>query len=221
MKSFNHNKKTLLNQQGMLLVPVFIEDLKHLQTIIPENSTNLRFCHQKIPQLEKYIATIRKFIAQQYPNCRFVRSILFNKNATQNWPVLWHQDTTICLKEKIDLQGYGPWSIKDAIHHVRPPLDILENMVTARLHIDDSSESNGAIKVIPQSHLKGLLTRPEINDVLKEDNELFCLAQAGDLMLMKPLLLHSSLSAKEPTKRRVLHLEFITTKLPQQLTLLK
>lgn len=93
-----------------------------------------------------------------------VRSILFDKNAESNWPVTWHQDLTIAVAEKCEVSGYGPWSLKDGAVHVQPPESLLREMVTIRIHLDDTPESNGALRVIPGTHLKGKM---ESKDVIK------------------------------------------------------
>ncbi|MET0037372.1 MAG: hypothetical protein ABW097_15830 [Candidatus Thiodiazotropha lotti] len=45
-------------------------------------------------------------------NVRPVRSVFFDKNEVANWNVAWHQDTSIALKTKHDINGFGPWSEK-------------------------------------------------------------------------------------------------------------
>jgi len=62
------------------------------------------------------------------------------------------QDVTIAVQEKVEMDGYGPWSIKADVPHVQPPASILEIMLSVRLHLDDCSEKNGALRVIPGSH---------------------------------------------------------------------
>jgi len=140
-------------------------------------------------------------------NYRPVRSILFDKTPDGNWPVLWHQDLTIALSQRVNVDGYGPWSIKDGVPHVRPPASLLENMITLRLHLDDTPSSNGALRVVPKSHLQGVIPLSDLNEYSKE-NSITCECLAGDILLMKPLILHSSLKSKEPTRRRVVHIEF-------------
>lgn len=39
---------------------------------------------------------------------QLIRSILFDKTAGANWAVLWHQDRTIAVKEKREVDGFGP-----------------------------------------------------------------------------------------------------------------
>src|SRR5262245_2894310 len=64
------------------------------------------------------------------------RSILFDKTPEANWDVPWHRDTTIAVRERRAVEGFGPWSIKEDVPHVQPPLGVLESMVTLRLHLD-------------------------------------------------------------------------------------
>src|SRR5262245_56474059 len=54
-----------------------------------------------------------------------VRAIFFNKSAGANWLVAWHQDVTIALRERVEVSGFGPWSVKDDIPHVQPPVEVL------------------------------------------------------------------------------------------------
>lgn len=60
---------------------------------------------------------------------RPVRAILFNKSHGANWALGWHQDRTICVKEKREAFGFGPWTIKAGMLHVEPPFDLLAGMV--------------------------------------------------------------------------------------------
>ncbi len=136
-----------------------------------------------------------------------VRSILFDKTPSQNWPVAWHQDLTISVKEKNGTPGYGPWSFKDGSHHVQPPAEILAQMVTIRIHLDETQTWNGALKIIPQSHRRGKMSSHEVNQYDK-GQEVVCECDPGDLLLMKPLVLHSSARSKKPSRRRVLHFEY-------------
>lgn len=137
------------------------------------------------------------------------RSLLFDKRAGSNWDVTWHRDTTIAVREKRETDGYGPWSIKAGLWHVRPPVRVLEKMLTARLHLDDCDESNGALLVVPASHraLPDLNVRVDHDECRRQ--AVCCAVQAGGVLLMRPLILHASMKAIDAARRRrVLHLEF-------------
>lgn len=149
------------------------------------------------------------------PGYFVVKSLYFDKPETSNWYVAYHQDLTISVRQKHDVPGFGPWTVKPHQFAVQPPLAILENIVTVRIHLDDTDETNGALKVIPGSHCKGIY-RPETID-WTEEKEVFCCVPKGGTMLMKPLLLHSSLRSTGTQRRRVIHLEFSNTELPAEL----
>jgi ectoine hydroxylase-related dioxygenase (phytanoyl-CoA dioxygenase family) len=137
-----------------------------------------------------------------------VRALFFDKTPGANWPVLWHQDLSIAVAERHDLEGWGPWSIKAGVPHVQPPVSILETMVAIRLHLDDSGSDNGPLRVIPGSHRSGRLSRSQIAASREETGEVICEAPMGAALLMRPLLLHASSPARSPSHRRVIHIEY-------------
>lgn len=142
-----------------------------------------------------------------------VKAIFFDKTPTSNWYVTWHQDLTIAVKEKIDVPGYGPWSVKDAICHVQPPTSVLQQMLAIRIHLDDCSEENGALSFIAGSHNGGKLTPEEICEWREKNPSVCCPADRGDVIVMRPLILHSSRKATKPAHRRVLHIEYASVDL--------
>jgi ectoine hydroxylase-related dioxygenase (phytanoyl-CoA dioxygenase family) len=145
-----------------------------------------------------------------------VRSLLFDKSFESNWDVAWHQDTTIAVTARADVPGFGPWSIKEGVPHVRPPAEILNNMLTVRIHLDACSEENGPLYIAPGSHGDGI--RTDVSDFAEfELQKVACVTDAGGAVLMWPLVFHSSRKALQPTHRRVLHLEFAGGDLPPAL----
>lgn len=54
----------------------------------------------------------------------------------------------------------------------------------------------------------GSLTKIEIDSLVKSEVSVECEANAGDMLIMRPLILHASSKAKFPKHRRVIHLEF-------------
>jgi hypothetical protein len=147
-----------------------------------------------------------------------VRAIFFDKNPKANWLVPWHQDLAIAVTERIEVQGFTGWSVKEGVLHVHPPTEILENMITIRLHLDDCGNENGPLKLIPGSHRAGKLAAPEIRRVVKSTGAVTCEISKGDLLLMRPLILHASSAATQPSHRRVLHVEYAAGKLPNGLS---
>lgn len=142
-----------------------------------------------------------------------VRAILFNKLPGANWKVTWHQDCVVAVRERKDVPGWGPWSVKDSVLHVRPRAEVLERMLAVRVHLDDCGEQNGPLRVLPGSHRRGLLSDAEILGLPKE-GAVTCAVPRGDAILMRPLLLHASSPATTATNRRVVHIEFAADDLP-------
>ena len=146
-----------------------------------------------------------------------VRSLFFNKNAAHNWLVPWHQDMTICVNHKTELAGYSKWTLKNGAHHVEPPTDVLDKMLTLRIAMDAANHENAALKVLAGSHRHGKLKGTQLDTYIENATEAdmhICTMQAGDVLLIKPLLLHASEKAMKADQRRVLHLEFSATVLP-------
>ncbi|SFN74114.1 Phytanoyl-CoA dioxygenase (PhyH) [Chitinophaga sp. YR627] len=146
---------------------------------------------------------------------RPVKSIYFDKPGESNWFVPYHQDLTISVKEKAELPGFGPWTVKQQQYAVQPPLHILEQNFTIRIHLDNTDEQNGALRVVPGSHRKGMY-RPETIDWTVE-TEAICDVPEGGIMIMRPLLLHASSRTTNNHKRRVIHIEFSDQSLPAPL----
>ena len=156
-----------------------------------------------------------KFILNDQPE--IVRVIFFDKTPTKNWLVTWHQDKTIAVNSKAEISGWGSWSIKDGIHHVQPDINTLNKMVTFRVHLDDANEQNGCLKVIPKTNNLGILSQQKINEITQQQTAFSCEVQAGDVVLMKPHILHSSSKSTNPNHRRVVHIEYSSYKLPHGL----
>ena len=136
------------------------------------------------------------------------RAIFFDKVPGANWHVGWHQDRAIAVAQRIELSGWGPWSVKAGVVHVLPPTEILEKMVTVRLHLDDCDKTNGPLRVIPGSHRHGILSQEQLAMLRQQTAEVVCTGPAGSAVVLSPLLLHASSPADSPKHRRVLHLEF-------------
>jgi len=147
-------------------------------------------------------------------NVRPVRGLLFDKTPEANWKVAWHQDLSIAVRRRIDVAGFGPWSIKAGVQHVQPPVELLEQMLTIRLHLDDCDTNNGPLLVLPGSHLHGALAPHAIERMRQEVPRVECIVPSGGALLMRPLLLHASSSAKSPAHRRVIHFEYASCDLP-------
>jgi ectoine hydroxylase-related dioxygenase (phytanoyl-CoA dioxygenase family) len=173
---------------------------------------------KEVPEVSEWIFNrkIKDLIVDLFGEDFFVtKSIYFDKPAQSNWFVAYHQDLTISVDKKVEIPGYGPWTVKQDQFAVQPPLDILQNNFTIRIHLDDTDEFNGALNVITGSNNKGIY-RAETIDFENETEETCCV-QKGGVMIMRPLLLHSSARSINNEPRRVIHMEFSNAELSDQI----
>jgi ectoine hydroxylase-related dioxygenase (phytanoyl-CoA dioxygenase family) len=164
-----------------------------------------------IPEMRDLASSeaVMKFVEPVLGSAAFpVRGILFDKQEGANWKVPWHQDVTIAVKNRAEVDGYGPWSIKQEVVHVQPPANILEAMLSVRLHLDDCPKSNGALRVISGSHHQGKLSQEQIENVVARGESVTCEVRRGGVLLMRPLLMHASSVAESPNHRRVIHFDY-------------
>jgi len=169
----------------------------------------------ELPELWPLLMTpaLRGLLADLFPaGCHLTKAIYFDKPAGSNWLVAWHQDLMVNVDRRADLPGFGPWTAKAGWVAVQPPVSVLENIVTIRVHLDDCDATNGALKVVPGSHRWGVV--PAASIASHTAAAVGCPVPAGGAMLMKPLLLHASHRSTSARPRRVMHLEFSAEELP-------
>jgi phytanoyl-CoA dioxygenase PhyH len=147
-----------------------------------------------------------------------VRAILFDKTVCTNWGLPWHQDRTIAVTQRVEVAGFGPWTVKSGLLHVAPPFDLLVGMVTLRVHLDPVPETNAPLLIAPGSHRLGQIPESELKSVIQMCGTAVCLAEPGDIWLYSTPILHSSEAAREPAHRRVLQVDFAVGDLPGGLT---
>jgi ectoine hydroxylase-related dioxygenase (phytanoyl-CoA dioxygenase family) len=169
---------------------------------------------EEIPAIQPLIFTskLNAIIHEYFGGDYFVvKSIYFDKPKDSNWFVAWHQDLMIAVNKKIDLPGFGPWTVKQDQYAVQPPQDILENIFTIRIHLDDTDERNGALRVIPGSHRNGVHRYSPAGSTNEKE---ICRVPCGGIMIMRPLLQHASSRAISAARRRVIHIELSNSSLP-------
>lgn len=193
------------------------------------DSTNLTFRKTKdlfairqflkeVPSVEKLIFNnvLKEILDSIFGKEYFVvKSIYFDKPEESNWFVGYHQDLTISVDKKLELKDFSNWTLKQNQYSVQPSDEVLKNICTIRIHLDDTNEENGALKVIPNSHHE--VIRLDTFD-FKNKKDTFCNVPKGGIMIMKPLLFHASNKTTNKERRRVIHLEFSNKNLPNELS---
>ncbi|MGI4883367.1 MAG: phytanoyl-CoA dioxygenase family protein [Janthinobacterium lividum] len=218
-----------LQESGFIILPQLFSQselaaLLHCIEGAPAASANFRRSQDvfairnllgEIPALRALLdtAAMRELLSELFPaGCHLTKAIYFDKPAGSNWLVAWHQDLMVNVDRRVDLPGFGPWTAKAGWVAVQPPVEILENTVTVRLHLDDCDATNGALKVVPSSHRCGVVPAETIAGLTATAT--VCAVPAGGALLMKPLLLHASNRSTSDRPRRVVHLEFSAQELP-------
>lgn len=137
------------------------------------------------------------------------RATLFDKSGRANWLVVWHQDTALPVREKREVTGWGPWSVKDGVVCAHAPVEALRQVLAIRVHLDDSNSENGPLRVLPGTHRNGILTDEAMHDLAQTISAVECHVPVGGILLMRPLLVHASSKARHGgLPRRVLHIEY-------------
>jgi len=180
-----------------------------------EKSFGIRYFLKSFPNLIPYIfnnntLTIIQKIA---PKANVIKSIYFDKPPNANWIVNWHQDLTINVEGKIEDKNFKNWRILKDRTVVQPPLSFLENIFTIRIHLDKCTTENGALRIVKKSHQNGIVPLQGKSTELNQNEEI-CEIDEGGILIMKPLLFHSSKRTENNKNRRVIHIEFCDQKLP-------
>lgn len=136
------------------------------------------------------------------------RATLFDKSPDSNWLIAWHQDTALPLRERVETPGWGPWSVKDGVLYAHAPTSALTQVLALRIHLDDSTEQNGPLRVLPGTHACGVLSDEQVDQLLKQRQPFTCLLAKGGVLAMRPLLIHASSKSQVEASRRVLHIEY-------------
>jgi hypothetical protein len=147
--------------------------------------------------------------------CRPVRAILFDKSSANNWHLGWHQDRTICVAERREVDGFGNWTSRQGLHHVEPPQALLDRMVTSRIHLDAVDRSNAPLIVAPGSHRMGRIRVDEVQEAVARCGSHVCQAAAGDIWAYSTPILHMSEAARGThRRRRVFQIDYAAEGLP-------
>lgn len=216
-----------LERDGFAIVSGVLDDelrlalIRDTEPLLTESPAGVRGVVAKVPSFGVLAAsaTVRSLVASVLGSkFKLVRPILFNKSSAANWQVGWHQDLAIAVNSHHEVEGYSSWSVKEGVMHVQPPVAILEQMLTVRLHLDSADDTNGGLWVSPRSHRSGRLRASDAAGAAEANGKYLCAVTAGDALLFRPLILHASRRAVSARPRRVIHFEFASASLPMPLT---
>jgi ectoine hydroxylase-related dioxygenase (phytanoyl-CoA dioxygenase family) len=136
------------------------------------------------------------------------RATLFEKSSDANWLVVWHQDTALPLRSRLDVNSWGPWSVKEGVTYAHAPASALSQVLALRVHLDDSTADNGPLRVLPRTHMSGVLSDDSIHELSTRIPPIDCTVSKGGVVAMRPLVVHASSKSHNELPRRVLHIEY-------------
>jgi hypothetical protein len=145
---------------------------------------------------------------------RAVQCSYFEKSLSRNWLVPVHQDLSLPVAARVDDPTLRGWSEKEGELFVQAPRPVLEQLLALRLHLDPCAADDGPLQVVPGTHRDGLLSPEQAVQLRQLGPVETCLMQAGDALLLRPLLLHASSKSSGSGRRRVLHFLFGPAELP-------
>jgi Phytanoyl-CoA dioxygenase (PhyH) len=143
-----------------------------------------------------------------------VQCTLFEKSLERNWLVSLHQDLSIPVSSRMNDPTVTGWSHKEGVLYAQPPVPVLAGIVAVRLQLDESGSDDGALRVVPGSHLYGRIEDAEAIRLRDRMGEIVCSVPRGAALVMRPLLLQTSSKLKQLNMRRVLHFIFAPQELP-------
>ncbi len=228
-----HQVRNDLAENGFIILPNSIDDstlASSADAIEQVSITNTNFRRtndlfairnllQEVPELDKLLwhAPFNRLLDQVVgygTDC--VKAIYFDKPAGSNWVVPWHQDLQISVDRQESVARWTNWNRRHGQWRVQPSTYYLNYLTTVRIHLDECDETNGALKVIPGSHKRGILTDADLQS-LDKTQAVTCCVPKGGLLIMKPLLVHASGKSTGSGNRRVIHLELTDRSLPKGL----
>ena len=140
------------------------------------------------------------------PAAGLTRATWFDKTTGHSWAAPWHKDVTLAVEPPQDghrSDVWGPSHDRDGVVSSEAPLSVLRKVVQLRINLDDQTDRNGALAVLPGSQRDGKAVRMPGYDATP------VYGLAGSVMVLRPLVAHASGHTRdEQAHRRVLALEF-------------
>ena len=157
----------------------------------------------RTPMLEQVVQTVLGDAAG------LVRATYFDKTSGSSWAVPWHKDLVVSVDPPADSSKSGVWGPvkqKHGVAHSEAPLSVLRKMLQIRVNLDEQTDVNGALAVLPKSHRDGKTVQMSGY----RPHPVF--GRAGSALVLRPLVAHASGHTRDEVgHRRVLALEFAAT----------
>jgi hypothetical protein len=178
---------------------------------IPSNAAGQRWAGRELATLLRLppMQPIRRRLAELVPDMAILRAVAFRKDADANWFVPPHQDRSIPVPAMALPPGFDHVTRKADGFQAEAPIELLRRMRNVRIFVDRATIDDGPLEVIPGSHHRGRIEQAEIPAITGNGTWMPLIGEAGDVVVLSPLLLHRSRRAAEPSGRQVLQIETI------------
>ena len=214
----NFDQLGVLSIPGVLTAPQCADIERELAPLVSDSAGTRqllqeRWCQALATQLREH-PSLKQLLAS---TPRAVQCTYFEKDRLRNWLVSLHQDLSIPVAQRVEALGWQGWSLKQGQWFVQAPPTVLASLVAVRLHLDPCGPEDGPLRVLCGTHLHGVIDAELAPGWRQRAAEQTCVAHVGDVVCMRPLLLHASSKATGTSRRRVLHFVFGPASLPNGL----
>jgi hypothetical protein len=191
--------------------PDEIAALSSILSAVPSSSAGRRWAGDGLAQLLGMPAmqAVRGKLKGLLPEMAILRAVAFRKDANANWFVPAHQDRSIPIPSAELPPGFSRATRKGDGWQAEAPAAVLGAMRNVRIFIDAATADDGPLEVIPGTHRLGRIPQSAIPTLADKTRWHALTGNAGDIVVLSPLLLHRSRRAVEPKGRRVLQIECI------------
>ncbi len=168
-----------------------------------------------LPDLNPFLINLnlKKVIESLGRDYSLMRSTFYDNRISKPESIVWQQRNRISLREKTETKGYSDWKSEDGGFSAVLPDQILQDLVVVRIHIDDSDENNGGLKIFKGSHSQ-ILDEAAIKVISENGLPSNCEILSGGIQIIKPLLLQSEFERKTSKKNRIVELVFSSIDFP-------
>lgn len=180
-----------------------------------DNAPGLRIAGA--PDVVAALASIDRLASRLLPGARPVRMVAFDKSEARSWSLPWHQDRVVAVRERVEAPGFFNWTRKSGVWHVEPPIDLLERMLLLRVHLDSADAGSGCLEIATGSHSGGMIANDRAEGVASAAVTEQCIAERGDVLAAKALILHRSGASHSSASRRAIRIDYSADRLPAPL----
>ena len=138
------------------------------------------------------------------------RAFLFGTPHGAIWNADWHQDVSLPMCLLREDPGWGPWLVKAGIVHAHAPASALDRVLSLRLPLRSVSHQRAQWRVLPGTHLLGVLDDSELSRLVRERPAVACAIPEGGVLALKPLLVHAADEQASPVSSPVLVIDYAT-----------